>query len=289
MRGGQYQVMLLLENLREKGHESVLLARENAPLWQNAKAVGHQVAPARVLEVWRRSRAFAIVHAHDAKAHSLAAVAARRPFVVSRRVAFPIKRTAPSRWKYRRASAYLAVSEYVAREIRKAGVPGSKISIVYDGVAPGSVPGHWDPSYPVVALRSADQGKLGGLVAEAAALAGVEVDYSADLPASLRHASAFLYLSSSEGLGSGALLAMSMGVPVIASRVGGLAEVFADGSSGLYVRNDAGEIATAIRRLLGDRDLALRLRAGGMARIAERFSAEQMVSDTLRVYERAIG
>ena len=82
---------------------------------------------------------------------------------------------------------------------------------------------------------------------------------------------------------------MSMGVPVIASRVGGLAEVFGDGSSGLYVRNDIREIATAIRTLLGNRQLALRLRAAGMARIAERFSAEKMVSDTLRVYERALG
>jgi hypothetical protein len=289
MRGGQYQVMLLLEGLRDRGHESLLLARENAPLWSMAKAAGHQVAPARVLGVWKRSRGFAIIHAHDAKAHTFAAVAARKQFVVSRRVAFPIKRTASSRWKYRRASLYLAVSEYVAGELRKAGVPGEKISIVHDGVGPVRVAKDWDPSYPVVALKSSDPGKLKGLIAEAASLAGVKVEYAADLPASLRRASAFLYLSTSEGLGSGALLAMSMGVPVIASRVGGLAEVLADGSSGLYVGNDAGEIATAIRTLLADRELALRLRAGGMTRIAERFSAEKMVSNTLRVYERAIG
>src|SRR3954452_16225700 len=143
MRGGQYQVMLLLQGLREKGHESVLLARENAPLWKNAKAAGHEVAPARVLEVWRRSRAFALVHAHDAKAHTLAAVAARRQFVVSRRVAFPIKRTASSRWKYRRASEYVAVSDYVAGELRNAGVPGERISVVYDGVAPAFVTKDW--------------------------------------------------------------------------------------------------------------------------------------------------
>ena len=121
MRGGQYQVMLLLDGLRQRGHDSVLLARENAPLWNNAKAAGHLVAPALALEVWRRSRGFTIVHAHDAKSHTLAAVAARRRFVVARRVAFPIKRTASSRWKYRRAAAYLAVSEYVAGELRNAG------------------------------------------------------------------------------------------------------------------------------------------------------------------------
>ena len=35
----------------------------------------------------------------------------------------------------------------------------------------------------------------------------------------------FVYLTQSEGLGSGALLAMSAGVPVIASNVGGLPEI----------------------------------------------------------------
>jgi hypothetical protein len=289
MRGGQYQVLLLLDGLREKGHESVLLARENAPLWQKAQAAGHRVAHASVPEVRIWSRTSAIVHAHDAKAHTLAAVASKRTFVVSRRVAFPVKRTLLSRWKYKRAGAYLAVSEYVRNELLKAHVPPAQVEVVYDGVAPPPTADTWDPTYPIVALQSADPGKMQALVAEAAALAGVEVLYSTDLPVSLRRASAFLYLTRSEGLGSGALLAMSMGVPVIATRIGGLAEVFVHGSSGLYVGNEPDEIATTIRTLLGDRELALRLREGGMARVADRFSADRMVSNTLRIYERALG
>jgi hypothetical protein len=289
MRGGQYQVLLLLDGLREKGHESVLLAREGTPLWQAAEAGGHRVQPASLGEVWRWSRRSAIVHAHDAKAHTLAAVASSRRFVVSRRVAFPVKRTVLSRWKYRRARAYLAVSDYVRNELLKAHVPPAWIEVVYDGVAPTAPAENWDPTYPIVALQSTDPGKMQALAAEAAALAGLEVVYSSDLPASLRRASAFLYLTRSEGLGSGALLAMSMGVPVIATQVGGLAEIFTHGSSGLYVQNDPEEIATAIRTVLGDRDLAFRLREGGMARVAERFTAERMVSGTLRLYERALG
>ncbi len=289
MRGGQYQVLLLLNGLREKGHDPVLLARKGAPLWKAAEAAGYLVAPASLHNVWKWSQASAVVHAHDAKGHTLAALASARRFVVSRRVAFPVKRTLLSRWKYRRAAAYLAVSEYVAGELRKASVPAAKITVVYDGVAPGPVAEGWDPSYPVVGLQSADPGKMGTLLAEAAALAGIELEFSRDLPAALRRASAFVYLSRSEGLGSAALLAMSMGVPVIASRVEGLAEVFIDGSSGLYVPNDAGKIAQAIRTLLSNRELALRLREGGIARVAERFSTERMVADTLRVYERALG
>ncbi len=89
----------------------------------------------RMREIWKWSRASAVVHAHDAKAHTLAALASRKTFVVSRRVAFPVKRTVASRWKYRRATRYLAVSEYVAGELRKAGVPAAKIDVVYDGVS----------------------------------------------------------------------------------------------------------------------------------------------------------
>jgi hypothetical protein len=288
MRGGQHQVMLLLDGLRARGHSSLLLARENSPLWQAAKAAGQAVAPAVLPEVWKRSPAFEIVHAHDAKAHTLAAVGARRSFVVSRRVAFPIKETLLSRWKYSRPARYLAVSQFVAGELRKAGVRDDKIAVVYDAVPAQAFPEDWNPMSPVVALRSTDPGKLAALAAESAALAEVRVEYAADLPASLRRASLFLYLSSSEGLGSGALLAMSMGVPVIASRIEGLAEVFEDGSSGIYVRNDAREVAAAIRKVLDDRETALRLRAGGLARIAERFTAQKMVSDTLLVYESAL-
>src|SRR5947208_11167752 len=112
MRGGQYQVLLLLNGLREKGHYPILLAREGAPLSKAAEAAGHRVAPASLQSVWSWSQLSAVVHAHDARAHTLAAVASRKPFVVSRRVAFPVKRTVLSRWKYRRAAAYLAVSEY---------------------------------------------------------------------------------------------------------------------------------------------------------------------------------
>ena len=289
MRGGQYQVLLLLDGLRERGHHSVLLARKGAPLWRAAVSAGHRVASASPVTVWNWSGRFDIVHAHDARAHTMAALASRKRFVVSRRVAFPVKKTFSSHWKYGRAAGFLAVSEYVAAELRKAHVPAQRIHIVHDGVAATTTADNWDSSYPIVALQTPDPGKLGPLVKKAAELAGVEVQFSTDLPAAFRHASAFLYLSDSEGLGSGALLAMSMGVPVIASEVGGLAEAFVHGSSGLYVRNDAEEIASAIRMLLGNRALALRLRTGGMERVRERFSAEKMISDTLVAYERALG
>ena len=287
MRGGQYQVMLLMKGLREKGHHSILLARSESPLWKAAEAEGFEVQPAIAREVWKRSSWGAIVHAHDARAHSLAALTSRARFVVSRRVAFPVKKSMISKWKYTRAARYLAISRFAGAELEIAGVNKRKIDIVYDGTEPRR-PAGWSAEYPLVALASNDPGKLSQLAAEAAALAGSQMIYSTNLVESLQRCSALLYLSRSEGLGSAALLAMSMGVPVIASKVGGLAEVFVDEISGLYVRNESGEVARAIRRLLSSPALAETLRVGGMARVAECFTDQHLVAGTLTSYERAL-
>jgi len=293
MRGGQYQVLLLLEGLREASHEAVLLAREGGPLGMAAAARGFGVYPADAKELWRRSRDSAIVHAHDARAHTLSAMAARRKFVVSRRVAFPVRRSVASLWKYQRAARFLAVSRFVAGELQAAGVRAEKIDVVYDGVEPQATAPEatgiaWRADWPAVALASTDPEKGRDLVAQAAALSGIPVLFSGNLKEDLRRASMLVYITRSEGLGSATLLAMSMGVPVIASRIGGLAEVFEEGVSGLYVQNTAEDIAAAMRGVWSDPALARGLGEGGKQRIAERFTREHVVQGTIGSYERAL-
>lgn len=289
MGGGQYQVLLLLNGLRAAGHESILMAHEKGPLWAAAAIAGFPVLAAETKELWRRSKDSALVHAHDARAHTIAAIASRRRFVVSRRVAFPVRRSVASLWKYQRPARFLAVSHFVAKELQAAGIRKEKIDVVYDGVdtAPPAA-AEWNPANPVVALASSDPQKGRDLVELAAAQSGMHVLFSKDLVKDLQHASLFVYITRSEGLGSAALLAMSMSVPVVASCVGGLAEVFADGVSGIFVRNDATEIARAIERVLNDRVLAQSLIQHGKARIAECFTKEHVVRGTLSSYERAL-
>jgi glycosyltransferase involved in cell wall biosynthesis len=98
----------------------------------------------------------------------------------------------------------------------------------------------------------------------------------------------FVYITRSEGLGSAALLAMNMGVPLIASRVGGLPEVVADGISGILVENDPREIARAMRRVLDESTFARRLIDAARARIAECFTLEHLLRGTLLSYARAL-
>jgi glycosyltransferase involved in cell wall biosynthesis len=123
---------------------------------------------------------------------------------------------------------------------------------------------------------------------EAASLAGVVPLISTDLERDLPGAGLFIYITRSEGLGSGILLAMSAGVPVVASNVGGIPEIVEDGISGLLVGNSAQEIAAAILRLKDDRAFASRLAACARQSVEEKFSVEAMVAGTIRTYEREL-
>jgi hypothetical protein len=311
MRGGQWQVLRLIEGLMAEGVESTLLARAGAPLFEAARQRGWNVQPlgfARLL----LSRGHDVVHAHDARGHTTAALANAQPLIVSRRVAFEIRgslwgrmascapvgnrrnlagcqpaagyQPAPPSWKYSRARRYISVSQFVKSVLERGGVQAGKISVVYDGV-PVLDPAHGDA---LMAPASADPLKGSALASEAARLAGVELKQSHSPELDLQDAGIYLYISQSEGLGSAALLAMSAGVPVVASRVGGLPEIVEHGKTGLLVDNDAASIADAIGKLRANPDLAHQLGAEGRRRVQENFTIDHMVRRTMEVYRQVL-
>ena len=287
MRGGQWQALHLLRGLVRRGHNVRLLAHSDAPLAEAARAEGIAVDSLTRAQVREASRGVDLVHAHDARSHGLAVLGARAPLVVSRRVAFPVLRNPFSRWKYRRAQHYIAVSNAVAAELLAAGVPDAKISIVADGVEiPESVMPYEERPRPpvVVAAETSDPAKGSDWARDAAARAGLELQFSAQLADDLQRARIFLYLSRQEGLGSAALLAMARGVPVVASRVGGLVEVVEHEVTGLLCDNDPEPIAAALRRIADDPALAARLSAASRGRAVERYSVDAMVVGTLAAY-----
>lgn len=99
----------------------------------------------------------------------------------------------------------------------------------------------------------------------------------------------FVFPSLAEPLGTSLLAAMAWGLPAVAVARGGVPEIIEDGRDGLLVPEpDAGRIAAAVTRLLDDPEEAGRL--GGRARetIVRRFSADQMVENTLRAYAHVI-
>jgi L-malate glycosyltransferase len=95
----------------------------------------------------------------------------------------------------------------------------------------------------------------------------------------------FLMPSSQEGLGSSALLAMSFGLPVIASRVGGLKEIIDDGATGWLIEEGSPTaLSHAIEAAVAD--AALRRAVGERAREkAHEFTDDIMASRTLKFYQ----
>jgi glycosyltransferase involved in cell wall biosynthesis len=97
---------------------------------------------------------------------------------------------------------------------------------------------------------------------------------------------AFVFPSLYEGFGLPVLEAMSRGVPVACSNRASLREVAGDAAL-KFDPADAGAIAAAIERLLGDPVEAQRLRAAGRA-WAARFTWARAADLTLATYERAL-
>jgi len=103
----------------------------------------------------------------------------------------------------------------------------------------------------------------------------------------LAEADLFVLPSYTEGLPMALLEAMSWGVPVIASPVGGIPQVIRDEENGLMVpAGDVEGLSRALARLLADRELADRLGAAGRATIEAQFALEGALARLQTIYAR---
>jgi len=104
----------------------------------------------------------------------------------------------------------------------------------------------------------------------------------------LRAADLFCVSSYLEGLGTSTLDAMAAGLPVVATRVGGIPEAVTDGETGLLVPpRDAAALAEAILALAGDPARRAAMGAKGRVRVVE-FSADRTADRTREAYEEVL-
>jgi glycosyltransferase involved in cell wall biosynthesis len=149
-RGGQNQALLLLKGLRDRGHEAELVAATGSELGRRAAASGVLVHPVsrgilRVPAAWEIRRLLGIgrldvVHANEAHAVTAAWLALWRhgkplriPFVISRRVGYPLGKSALAQARYKAASRIVANSKWVAEQAAASGAPPEKLTVVYEG------------------------------------------------------------------------------------------------------------------------------------------------------------
>src|SRR6266850_8075846 len=153
-RGGQNQVLLTVNGLREIGQRAALVAHPDGELRKRA-AEGLELVPLApksemdLTAAWRLNRVIKrlkpdVIHAHDAHgvamaglALSLGAAAAKDgepPLVVSRRVDFHLRGNSFSRWKHRQVDCFIAASEAIRQMLLADGVPADHTVTVHDGI-----------------------------------------------------------------------------------------------------------------------------------------------------------
>ncbi|MFC7381516.1 glycosyltransferase [Sphaerisporangium rhizosphaerae] len=98
-----------------------------------------------------------------------------------------------------------------------------------------------------------------------------------------------LLTSDSEGTPLSLIEAGMTGTPVVATRVGSVAEVVRDGRTGLLAAPDAGELAAHTVRLLSDQELARRMGRAAQAWTTSAFAVERLVADTETLYRSLHG
>jgi glycosyltransferase involved in cell wall biosynthesis len=134
------------------------------------------------------------------------------------------------------------------------------------------------PSAPMVQRVAADLG-LGERVAFVGELQPSEVS------ASLREADLFCLPSFAEGIPVSIMEAMAVGVPVITTYVGGIPELAVDGETALVVPpGNAEALATALRRLIEDDELRLRLASAARRAVCERHDIESNVALLRKIF-----
>jgi glycosyltransferase involved in cell wall biosynthesis len=95
--------------------------------------------------------------------------------------------------------------------------------------------------------------------------------------------------SLNEAVGMVLLEAQSLGIPVVASNVGGIPEMIKDQETGILVpAGDRHSLALAISQLLSDKEALLRM--GRLARdwVRGRFRAEDMADETAILYQKLL-
>jgi len=251
-----------------------------------------------------------LIHVHEARGAYWAWLEHRlrgTPYLITRRVLDPISSSRLTRKVYADATSLVGVSADAARRLSLQ--TGRDVEVVLSSCAPiaaapeavravrrqvGGAPviGHvgvlhdavkgqsiliaafrelasaWPQARLVLVGGGPDRERLQALAAgdERILFVGQQKDVAAWLAAM----DVFVFPSRMEALGTSVLDAMMLGVPVVASTVGGLPELTGDGERGLSVAGeDPREWAATIGRLLSDAALRSRLVEAGRAFAAQ--------------------
>lgn len=149
-RGGEQQLLYLVEELKQQGVPQHVVCLEGSVLQQRMQEAEIPVFTIKKQPLYTfryalwlkhlcKQLGVGLVHVHDSHAHSLAFASAvlrnRTSIIVHRRVDFPISRSRLSQWKYSfpQVKRIICVSHAI-RKIMAADVPRSRLVTIHSGI-----------------------------------------------------------------------------------------------------------------------------------------------------------
>jgi len=274
---------------------------------------------------WLRRRERPVLHVHTSPALDAAPLLRRLAslagVVYTRRTSFSLRHAR----KYRTgADRYVAVAHSVAEQLVGAGAAPDRVAVIPSAVDLAEIDAAPDtdplglgagPKVGCVGALAPEKGQAVLLAAWPEVLAAVPdarlavvgdgpqrarleelarqwpqgsvrfAGFRNDVASCLKSFDLVVLPSLAEGVGGAVIEAMACRRAVVASRVGGLPEVVADGVTGLLVPpGDPARLAEAVVGLLVDPDQRTRMGEAGRTRVATDFTVERMVASYLELY-----
>ncbi len=346
MYGGALQVRYLLQGLKEKNVDNILVCHQGSPLALECQglAVVHEVHirgdldfrwAGAVEEILRDERPD-YLHIHSRRGADFWGLRLGRkcgvPVLVTRRVDHP-EPAWIANWKYNKSAHHVfAISEGIRELLIGEGVKRHKITTIRSAVDTAvftpDADSRWFQNefgfqsgnqvigviaqfiarkghhvlikvlpalrrqFPDVRILLLGQGKLERELKAAVADAGLDnlvtfAGFRNDLHRIMPNLCLVVHPAFREGLGVSLLQASACGVPVIASRVGGIAEAVLHDRTGLLVTpGSQPELMAAIQYLLASPEIRKRFGEAGREYMLNSFSIDNMASLYLKYYQK---
>jgi len=344
-RGGEQQIAYLIQELKNKGVQNVVLCKTGSDFESFCKEhdIDFYTSPfssnldllsSIKLKTICRIENPDIIHTHSSRSHSTALYACwlgiKTPLVVSRRVDFPIK----TGWKYNSTAVkrIICVSDFIRQIVIPKIRQTAKCITIHSGIdinkfndsknksllreygfkesfkAVGNtsaIADHKDYFTFVdaaewiikdrmdVAFFIIGNGPLKNDINEYILSKGLEnniimTGFRNDITDILPALDCFLMTSKTEGLGTSLLDSIAAGVPVVATRGGGIPEIIIHEKTGLLSEiGDSRDLGEQVKRILDNEDLADALVSGGLEYV-KNFIYQSMAEKTYQEYQSVL-
>jgi glycosyltransferase involved in cell wall biosynthesis len=331
-RGGERQMELLARELAKRGWRQRLVVRRghgmvdscaDIPDLEVREVAGNLAAAGLAI------RGSAIAHAHEARAvHGclLGNLLFGVPFVITRRVVNPQRKSLIRTLAYDRAAGFATVSRAAARVIRTRHpnleavvIPDAHADFVADEKAVQRIRSARENKTLIGHIGALDHSQKGqSTIIDAAKIAAEKypdwqfllcgdgkdearfreeigdlknielVGWVENVGDYMAAFDVFVYPSLHEALGSTLLDAMHLGLPIVATNVGGIPDFVEDGVNGRLIKPEApDQLLAGIEELLGDESELNALRARNVA-TAARYDASHMADAYETLYREIV-